>query len=283
MNLKKRLLLLNLLFVSHLIPARDTVTVYFDKDGKRTTDKNLVYFYRKAIQDDKDMWKAVDYFTNNVVRMTGTYKTKELKLRHGHFIYYFENGKKKSEGECVDNLNEGMWTYWHESGAKQSEGKMLRDKKTGQWVYWYENGAKEREGSFEDGKPEGLWLSWYESGQKNTEGTYYNYLRLGVWKYYTEQGTLDFEENYESGKLFSIVSYHQNGAKKAKGYYTDNKRNGEFTFWNIDERMYLSGNYVNGKEHGDWIRYFANGETMRISYEDGVLKSKKLGGMVTKE
>ena len=60
----------------------------------------------------------------------------------------------------------------------------------------------------------------------------------------------------------------------------DKKKEGEWLFWNIEEQIYLRGSYVNGLRHGTWTRYFRDGEKMRISYENGEVKGKALGGVI---
>lgn len=272
------------IFAFNFLAAQDTLMFYFNEDGIRTADKKVAFYYRKGFLDSTGAWVAKGYYMNNKIQMIGTYTSKEFQSRHGHFVYYFENGKKKSEGGCLNDLNVGLWTYWYESGGKKSEGKMVKNKKEDVWVNWHENGVKESEGKYENGKGEGKWTGWYDNGQKKTEGMYLNYARIGVWKFWDENGDLDFEENYESGKLFFITWYYPGGEKRAKGFYSgDNKKNAEWLYWNIDERTYLKGSYLNGEKHGEWTRYFENGESMKIYYENGILKDQKLGGIIVTE
>ena len=58
---------------------------------------------------------------------------------------------------------------------------------------------------------------------------------------------------------------------------------GTWTYWNVDGRLVLTGNFSNNRKTGEWKRSFPDGETMKIYYEHGVLTSKPLGGIVKNE
>ena len=56
-------------------------------------------------------------------------------------IYYWPNGKKKSEEEVKEGIENGKSTYWYESGSKKSEREIKDGKQNGITTIWYENGA----------------------------------------------------------------------------------------------------------------------------------------------
>lgn len=247
------------IFAAGLMPAQDTITVYYNKEGMETTDKSLAAYYRKAVMDNNGAWAAHDYFMNNIQRMTGTYSSKKLNSRQGRFVYFYESGKKKAEGKTNNNKKEGVWLYWHENGKKQSDGKYVADKCEDTWTYWHEN------------------------GEKKSEGNYLNNQRVGTWKFWNEKGEFETEEYYKGGKVFAMTWFYDNGMKKAQGAVADKKKINEWTYWNIDGRVYLKGNYLNGEQNGEWVRYFENGESATIYYENGVVKNKLVGGILKNE
>ena len=71
-----------------------------------------------------------------------------------------------------DGEPDGLFIYWYENGRKRSEETYKDGKEDGLWTSWYENGQKSEEGTYKDGKEDGLWTSWYENGQKRGEWTY---------------------------------------------------------------------------------------------------------------
>ncbi len=248
-------------FSASVLSGQDTAAIYFNKDGAVTTNSGQAAYYRKWIKgtNSAEPWKAYDYFMNNKLRMIGTYTLNELNSRQGHFVYFFENGQKKSEGAFKDNKAEGRWKYWYENGAKDGEGIYHADKREDKWIFLHENGTKKSEGEY-----------------------LYNQ-RTGVWKFWDQKGQLDLEENYYKGQIAFTRWYHENGSKKAEGNYLNEKKTGEWVYWDYDEKVYLKGNYLNGVQHGEWTRYFENAQSMKVYYENGVVKDKKLGGIARKE
>jgi len=157
-----RLIILKLVFVLssfNCVLAQDTITLYYNNDWNLIKDKNKATYYRKAFPDSNKAWSVRDYYMNNQIQMTGTFKSKKFTTRQGHFIYYFENGRKSSEGNYVNNKNEGLWTYWHENGKKESEGIFKNDLRQDKWASWHDNGQKESEGLFIENKAEDNWES----------------------------------------------------------------------------------------------------------------------------
>ncbi len=106
-----RLLLLKFIFILsslNYVLAQDTITVYYNNKWTEIEDKNKATFYRKAFLDSNKVWIAHDYYMSNKIQMVGSFKSKKCKVKDGHFVYYYENGRKSSEGNYVKNKNEGF-------------------------------------------------------------------------------------------------------------------------------------------------------------------------------
>ena len=76
--------------------------------------------------------------------------------KHGHWVYFFENGRKAHEGEYIRGKRDGLWTSWYADGPKSGESYYKDDKQNGWCVAWHRNGVKACEGEFED-RQHGLW------------------------------------------------------------------------------------------------------------------------------
>jgi antitoxin component YwqK of YwqJK toxin-antitoxin module len=37
---------------------------------------------------------------------------------HGNFIAFYENGRKREEGQYVDGVKQGRWTIWDNQGNR---------------------------------------------------------------------------------------------------------------------------------------------------------------------
>jgi uncharacterized protein len=250
-------ILFSLLFIcmaSASLYAQDTIRVYYDANWKEISDMDEAVFYRKAYPEGNNTWRANDYYASNKIQMTGTYKSKKLEIKQGHFIYYYENGNKSSEGDYID------------------------DKYMGLWYSWFENGHKKWEGDYKDNVSDGLWKYWYESGEKKTEGNWVNDKKTGVWHYWHINGQVECVETFTKGGSSSFITYHENGAKSCEGTTEDNKPEGLWTYWNSDGRVFFKGNFHNGLKEGEWTRSFPKGE-MKLQYKYGIIDGKQLGGI----
>lgn len=202
--------------------GQDTVTIYYDKDWKEIEKAEDAVFYRKAYPDKNHLWVANDYFISHKIQMTGTYKDKKMEIKQGHYVYYYENGNKKSEGNYVNDKSEGLWIFWEENGIKSSEGTYSEGYKNGSWKRFYENGKLQSdeiwknhfrtyassyfengnlqyEGRLSFGKKEGEWVYGNIDGRTTMKVTYKNgiadgmatrYFREGEIKFFNEKGIL---------------------------------------------------------------------------------------------
>jgi len=50
------------------------------------------------------------------------------RKNEGHWIEWYSNGQKQSEGNYRNGIREGLWIYWYETGRKYSEGNYINGK-----------------------------------------------------------------------------------------------------------------------------------------------------------
>jgi hypothetical protein len=70
--------------------------------------------------------------------------------REGKWIFFYESGKKKSEGTYEGGKNEGVATWYFESGQKRCSYTFKADKMEGPATEWFENGKKKSEAIYKD-------------------------------------------------------------------------------------------------------------------------------------
>jgi uncharacterized protein len=255
--MKKNLIgLIILITASNILPAQDTLTFYFDSKWKEISNKDEAEFYRKAFLVN-DIWTVRDYYKSNKIQMTGTFKSKKLTIKNGHFVYYYENGQKQSEGDFVNDVEVGKWTSWFESGKLKSESTFPGNSKS-YWKYWYESGELKSAGKFLFNNRDNVWNFWYKNGQ------------------------LESIETFKNGFLTLEKYYYKNGQMNFTGRYLNGNRNGDWTFYDADGRIYYYGSYTNGNRDGNWIRFFKEGK-MQVNYSRGEIVNKEFGGMVRKD
>ncbi|MBL0339894.1 MAG: hypothetical protein IPP71_02660 [Bacteroidetes bacterium] len=179
--------------------SQGTITIYYDKNWEEISNEKEAVYYRKAISESDNVWQVNDYYITDTLQMSGTYKSRKFNIRYGHFVYYFENGQKDSEGIFVDDKRDGEWNFYHENGKKKSSGKFILDDKSGFWQYWDENGRLKS--TENDSKPNNCTIEgFYPNGASSFKGTFQNNKPHGLWVYTNSKGRVTFSGNLKNGK-----------------------------------------------------------------------------------
>ena len=260
--------------------SQDTIKKYYNGNWIEVPNRSLAVYYRNAYKDSNKLFSVHDYFLSGKIQMTGTYKTKSFNVKQGHYVYYYENGNKESEGNYIDDKRDGVWLFWFENGRKMSNGVFRNDSKEHKWVYWFDNGKENSEGSYLEGVREGLWVYWFETGDKKSEGRYIHDNYENLWKFYYLSGKIETEELYKNGVIISAIGFFENGKQKYKGLYKNEKKYGEWNYWNVDGRLMLKGIYSNDLCDGEWTRYFKNGDSMKVMYNKGKFVNNNIVGSI---
>ena len=121
-------------------PEKVIETTYDDGDPK------LVRFYEQE-ESEKVLVKEMTYYPNDNLRYVGEYKDKK---RHGHWIYYYRNGKKWSEGFFLNGERNGEAKTCHENGQLYIQGEYTDGKRTGTWKFWDKNGEMMKEINYDE-------------------------------------------------------------------------------------------------------------------------------------
>ena len=153
----------------------------------------------------------------------------------------------------------------------------------------------------EQGKKTGLWKGYYPDSTIRYEGTFKQGKPHGLMKRYDKDGVLSITLNYkypQPERCFATL-YSPGGKKKATGVYHQRSKDSTWTYYGMDEIVYLVENYsmgiLNGKAHyyyptgkiaqimrfedglknGPWLKFFESGDTMMVAnYEDDILEGK---------
>lgn len=187
---------------SSYIYSQDTLTIYFDKNWNVISDKDKATFYGKGYRDKNKLWAENDYYISNKIQMKGFYRDNNLQIKHGNFIYYYENGQKSNEGEFINNNKDGEWKYWYENGELSSieffkNGILLSSEG------YFENGQKKYSGQFNHGLRNGQWTYWGLNGKIAATGEYKNGKKNGEWIRFFRDGEMKlyFKNDIIEGKM----------------------------------------------------------------------------------
>jgi antitoxin component YwqK of YwqJK toxin-antitoxin module len=180
-------------------------TIYLDSLWQKTSQENHKYYrvIKGYYSKNPDIYQVSDYYKSGVLEKEGLSKTKEGDSKTGEFIFYYENGIKKSVSNYVSNRLNGKETKWYENGILKEEGEYIVDEKKKTSVYkvnqFWSSNSKQKviDGN---GEYEETGEMFFASGQVR------NGFKDGLWEGYDRKTGYTFSENYKNQKLVSGVS-----------------------------------------------------------------------------
>ena len=108
--------------------------------------------------------KRIQYYTGEG---EGKYLAKE--------VFMYPEGKKKVEGWYnKDGRRDGKWTYWYQDGKRWSEGYFSNGMDDKMRTTWHENGQLHYKGRYDKGIRVGVWKFYDESGKETKKIDYDN-------------------------------------------------------------------------------------------------------------
>jgi antitoxin component YwqK of YwqJK toxin-antitoxin module len=178
--------------------------IYLDSSWNETTSEN--YKYYRIVKDyysNNDLYVIKDYYKSGVLQMEGTSKTKDDASKEGEFVFYYENGNKKTVTNYVKSRPNGKNFEWYENGNKRLEGEYIENEKTfvGELkVFQFWNSKNVQTVIDGNGDYEEVEENFFASG-KIKDG-----FKDGLWEGYDKKMGYTFSENYANQKLISGVS-----------------------------------------------------------------------------
>jgi len=138
--------------------------------------------------------------------------------KHGNWVHFHPNGKKRSEGVYRKGKRHGLWVYWHENGHESGKGKYIDGEKEGPWTYWLPNGQIKSRGGYKSGQKEGLWTNWEHKtiGTSTWAGAYKEGKKTGKWVYKLNDKVYR-EEHFLDGLWHGKIE-HFDGKGKSSSY-----------------------------------------------------------------
>ncbi|TDE29740.1 energy transducer TonB [Flavobacterium ranwuense] len=178
--------------------------VYLDSLWNETDEINHKYY--RIVKDyslEQDQYIFQDYYKSGKIQMKGASKAKDYLSKEGQFIYYYENGNKRSIANYVNSRPSGKQYDWHENGQIKSEIEYLESQngpisEISVNQFWNtENVQKVIDGN---GDYE------YSDDKQHESGKIKNGFHDGIWKGQSKNLNCSYTEIYENGKFISGIS-----------------------------------------------------------------------------
>lgn len=113
----------------------------------------------------------------------------------------------------------------------------------------------------EKGRKQGVWKRYYPTDTLFSIATFKDGKQVNESFLYYPDGKLKMQVSFTlSGKLCPVIMFHQNGIKMATGFYTNEKKDSIWNYFNESEKLTSTEQYRNGMKHGKWLVYFENGK-----------------------
>lgn len=205
--MKTKLFLL-LTFFTHFLFSQNPISkkTFLDSLWNETQEgKHTYYRIIEEYNIEKPLHRVLDYYKNDTLQMKGFTSSVYQVLKEGSFVFYYENGNKKTIANYSGNRLTGKEYRWYENGYKKSEGEysLANDKMEPSTFtlnqFWDINGNQkviDGNGDFEENNDDGFFATGkIANGQKN-----------GEWKGEDKKSKISFVENYDVGNLIEGIS-----------------------------------------------------------------------------
>ncbi len=168
---------------------------------------------------------------------------------NGYNTFYYENGKKSSEGYMKDGKPDGYWKTYNEQRTLISEGNRKNFLLDSTWKFYNNEGKLKLEINYLEGKKHGPRISYRE--KEVVKENFADDLKQGLTIYSYTNGrvkkTLNFIDGLENGlaKIYDTSGIIIELITYKKGFITDREK--------INRRD------QKGKKHGKWKEFYENG------------------------
>lgn len=174
------------------------------------------------------------------------------------------NGKKQGEW---------MKTF-HDSNDIRYKGQFKDDKPVGKFVYYYPEGQVRSIITHDDNSNRSEAFFYHPTKELLAHGIYRGDEKDSVWTHFLTSGHYSYTETYKNGVLNGerITYYGPEAVEDSK-----------------IKLVLRKSNFVNGKQHGEYIEYFADGIIKEVGrYENGspdgvIIKNHPNGKVMIKE
>jgi len=213
------------------------------------------------------------------VSVCTSFAQKDSAKTNGFTVYYYDNGKKSSEGTLKDGKPDGYWKTYFQNGVIKSEGNRKNYELDSTWKFYNDKGSLILEVNYKEGKKTGLKKIVKKDGI--VDEYYVDDVKQGLTSYYYPDGKIKQTINYVDGreqglsKEFSEDSVIITLTTYKNGFIIDkesiNRRDKNNLKQNLWKEFYGNGNvkwegtYRNDKKNGYFKEYSPDGNLLNTT------------------
>ncbi len=230
---------------------------------------------------------------------------------NGYNVFYYDNGKKSSEGLMKDGKPDGYWKNYYKNGSLKIEGNRKNFLLDSTWNFYSEKGKKTKSINYISGKKNGYTINYdsnqlvlskenfindikngnsywyYQSGKIKQIIPYINGKPDGIAFEYSEDSLIISIIKYQSGILASVEKinrkdengfkqgvwkeFYNDGKLKEEKKFKDNLVNGYIKLYDKKGNLINTEKFINGKQIKN-APELAKLDVYKEYYSDGTLK-----------
>jgi len=246
-------------------------TYYYD-DGK--------LHYTASYVDGKFEGQLKEFYISGQLKSV---KTMQNNMKNGSHTNYWSNGKVKETGDYKDDKQIGHWKIYSVDGHLQKEGDFnQKGDPIGKWVFYFRNGKKDEVEPFsKNGEIDGIDSLFDKDGIVYEIQNY----KAGVLQSYEfkDKSGKNITSGKIDGKTLAMNYFTPQGVKKTEGLYIDNKKEGEWKYYDYYGKLATTENFYHDKLDGVTTYYYSNGKVKDSAYytddeKDGYYVSYHING-----
>jgi len=208
---------------------------------------------------------------------------KEKKKKELEFVDYYDNGKKRLEGNYYKGKYIGTWKYYNQYGTLTKE-LVYNDEGNleGTCKWYFDNGQIETLKIFKDGVIDGYFVDYYRKGNIFKHGWVKDGESVGLWEYFYRNGTLKSTKYFiegeqhgdvvyynEKGKLSEITHYFYGNYEGVSTYDTLGNESAYYPlvdgsavseYKDVNGKPTVTKTYKGTESNGERISYYGNGK-----------------------
>lgn len=187
-------------------------------------------------------------------------------------------GRDVAKNIWVDGQKHGKWIETFEGSDKVRYEATFDHGRPIKVTHYHTNGQKRAIMVFDQAGKTCLVTEWHANGKIGAEGTYASRgVRSGTWKIYDKKGLLIAKESYVQGVQDGAQVYYYPGGQQVleRGNMVDGKKHGQWLRFLEDGTKSKIENFNQGQYHGEWRLFNVTGQLMVIGHFEYDLRHGK--------
>jgi antitoxin component YwqK of YwqJK toxin-antitoxin module len=191
-------------------------------------------------------------------------KNDTTTAKNGYNIFYFDNGKKSSEGTMKNGKADGYWKNYYKTGILKNEGNRKDFLLDSIWKFYNDKGQLTKTFNYSKGKKNGYVVNYDSAGIVTSRENFVNDIKQDTSYNYYKTGLVKQSIPFKNGKadgisyVYSPDTLVTNIIHYKMGY--------------VEKQEKINQTDENGNKQGIWKKFYKNGTLAKEErFKDGTV------------